>query len=78
MAAQDNIHYRTKNHPEANGRRPEHGEEAWNIYMPLENGQTLHIHMGKKDRDILFGMLIVDCHDNGEDETEASRDEHEK
>lgn len=65
------IHFTTECHPEANGRKPEIGDVAWNVYMPLDDGNTLHIHMGKKGRDLLFGMLIADCHDSGEDEPNA-------
>lgn len=62
------LTFRTKCHPEANGREPQDGEKAWTVFMPLEDGSTLYVSMGKKGRDILFGMLIADCAESGEPE----------
>ena len=59
---------RTKDHPQANGRKPEHGEKQWCITLPLENGEDIVICMGQRGRDFLFGMLIADCADSGEPE----------
>lgn len=50
----------TKDHPEANGRHPKIGEQQWTITMPLADGTQLLIHMGKKSRDLLFGMLVAE------------------
>lgn len=55
-------------HPEANGRKPKFGEVAFKLRLRLENGEPLELELGKKGRDIIFGMLIADCHDSGEDE----------
>lgn len=60
--------FKTRDHPEANGRKTTFGDVAWTIRLPLEDGSELVVRMGKKDRDILFGMLIADCHDEGESE----------
>ena len=64
------MELKTIDHPEANGRKAQIGDVAWNISMPLESGEILVIHMGKKCRDNLFGMLIADCKDSGESEPE--------
>lgn len=42
------MNLKTKCHPEANGRKPQSGESAWTIALPLETGETLFIHMGKE------------------------------
>lgn len=60
------LEFRTKDHPEANGRKPVEGDVAWTARIPLENGEELVLRMGKQGRDLLFGMLIADCHDSGE------------
>jgi hypothetical protein len=62
------MRLRTKDDPEANGRQPRYGDERWTINMPLENGEILYIEMGRKSRDVIFGMLIADCVDSGEKE----------
>ncbi len=51
---------RTKDHPEANDRRPLHGEEQWIVTIPLEDGTTLTLKMGKKSRDTIYGMMIAE------------------
>lgn len=67
LMAADTV-LRTKCHPQAGGRTPESGEVAWSATLPLEDGTSVVIQMGKKGRDMLFGMLVADCHDSGEDE----------
>jgi hypothetical protein len=62
---------RTECHPEANGRQPQAGDTLWTIHLPLEGGETLNVGMGKKGRDIIFGMLIADFSENGEAEPES-------
>lgn len=64
------MNLRTRCHPEANGRQPQLGEEAWTVRLPLENGEELVVQMGRQGRDLLFGMLIADCMDSGEEEPE--------
>lgn len=56
--------------PEANGRQPRFDELRWTVQIPLESGETLLLHMGRKSRDMLFGMLIADCAASGEEEPE--------
>ena len=72
------LHFKTKDHPEANGKTAVRGDEAWNVHMPLETGDTLFIHMGRSGRDLLFGMLIAECMDSGEPEPEPRKLAREK
>lgn len=60
--------FRTGCDPEASGRKPQPGDVRFTVTLPLENGEFLKVTMGKKGRDLLFGMLIADCHDSGEGE----------
>lgn len=62
------MRLRTKCHPEANGRKPKDGDVAWRLRIRLENGEMLELELGQKGRDILFGMMIADCHDAHEEE----------
>lgn len=62
------MELRTRCDPEANGRLPQPGDTRWTVRLPLETGEELVVHIGQKGRDTLFGMLIADCHDNGEGE----------
>jgi len=63
---------RTNDSPDANGRVPQPDDVRWSITLPLENGESLTVFMGKQGRDILFGMLVAEDTD---DEREA-RDAH--
>jgi hypothetical protein len=51
------ITYVTKDHPEANGRTPGAGEQAYGLLFPLESGQTLEVIMGKQGICALRAML---------------------
>ena len=62
------VPLKTNCHPEANGRQPQIGDQKWNVMLPLEDGTTLRVSMGKEGRDLLFGMLIADCAECGEAE----------
>lgn len=62
-----------ESHPEANGKVPNEGDHAWKVDIPLEDGTILHLELGKKGRDCLFGMLIADCQDSGEKEPETRK-----
>lgn len=62
------MELKTADDAEADGRKPRHDDVRWTIRLPLEGGETLTLSMGKKCRDILFGMLIADCRDSGESE----------
>jgi len=56
------IHFRTKDHPEVNGRKPQDGEHAWTFKFPLENGDDLLIHMGDEGlanfRQVVLDQMI--------------------
>jgi len=62
------MELKTIDHPEANGRQARYGDTAWVVTMRLEDGTDLIVRMGKQGRDILFGMLMADCHAAGEPE----------
>lgn len=56
--------YKTKDHPEANGRKPEIDDEAYTLWFPLENGDKLTIQMGKEGiahlRNVILSQQIDD------------------
>jgi len=56
--------YRTKDHPEANGRQPIAGEHAWTFTFPIEDGSTLTVHVGKKGRAALLNMANQEAADD--------------
>lgn len=56
--------FRTKDHPEANGRRPQFGEQAWTLRFPLEDGSELVVAMGAKGRQSLLAMLSAEEKDD--------------
>ena len=62
------IHFKTKDHPEANGRQPKNGESQWTPHFPLENGDVLYLHIGEHSRNIMFGMMIAEAKDSGDGE----------
>jgi hypothetical protein len=62
------LRLRSNCHPEANGRRPVVGDVGWTLTIPLEGGGDLELKVGKKGRDLLFGMMIADCTDSDEPE----------
>jgi hypothetical protein len=49
--------FKTKDHPEADGRRPVNGDQEWRLVLPLEDGGTLTIHMGHVTRTAIKSML---------------------
>lgn len=51
------LAFRTKCHPEANGRKPKVGEQQWTFTFDLEGGQKLIILSGKEGRDAFKSML---------------------
>lgn len=64
------VELKALGHPEAKGRKPKPGEEQeqWTITIPLENEEVLVLKLGKKDRDLIFGMLVADCVEHNEEE----------
>lgn len=60
LANANMIHeFRTKDHPEANGRTPKKGEQEFSLKFPLENGDVLVVKMGKEGWDTV-GQFILD------------------
>ena len=53
--ATPDLTFLTPDHPEACGREPEEGDEAYIIHFPLEHGRVLAMHMGK----IGFEHLVI-------------------
>jgi hypothetical protein len=58
---------RTESAPDANGRQPKAGDERWTIRLPLDNGDKLILFMDRACRDKLFGMLIAERVELGEE-----------
>ena len=58
----------TRDHPEADGKHANYGDQQWVVTLPLEDDDLLTLRLGRKGRDLLFGMLIADCSDNNEQE----------
>lgn len=60
--------FRTKGHPEANGRQPVAGDHAYTFTFPLENGGELRVHGGHEDlerfSDMIGRMMIDDNADS--------------
>ena len=64
------IIYRCKDDPEANGRVPSKGEHRFTLTFPLENGDSLLVHMGQESWNYFssfLGQMLVD------DQEEAQR-----
>ena len=53
------MRFRTKDHPEANGRKPIAGEQSYSLAFPLENGETLIVDMGQQGYEII-GQFMLD------------------
>ena len=62
------LHYRTIEHPEANGRQAQAGDSAWDFRCILEDGTILHLHMGKQGHDAFRGFILHEALDDIADE----------
>lgn len=51
------IECRTKDHPQANGRQAQFGEQQWAFTFPLEDGSTLTVLAGRECRERFKAML---------------------
>jgi hypothetical protein len=61
------IHrFKTIDCPDANGRKPQHGEKRWVLRFPLEGGDIIEVVMGKEGRAAILTLL------KAEDEKDAS------
>jgi hypothetical protein len=57
------IELRCKDDPEANGRKPQIGEQRYTLTFPLENGTSLQLHMGKEGMNTFtafVGQMMID------------------
>lgn len=46
-----------KDHPTANGRKPEFGDEVYTLKFPLEDGSYLFVQIGTVARNAIRDML---------------------
>ena len=59
----DTIEFRCKDLPDANGRTPQRGERQFTLTFPLENGDSLKVHMGQESMNYFtsfLGQMLVD------------------
>lgn len=56
--------FKTRDHPEANGRLPKAGEQAWKVWFPLVDGGKLYVHMGKEGHDNLRHVVLMEYLDD--------------
>lgn len=64
------LRLRTIDHPEANGRKPISGEQAYEARFPLEDGRELVLAMGehgfRQTTDLLLDMVTgAEPHNDG-------------
>lgn len=53
-----NVIFRTLDHPECNGRKPQIGEQEYTLRFPTEDGKIIIIKMGQKGFDIVTNHLM--------------------
>ena len=51
------LEFRTKDHPQANGRKAQPGEQQWILTFTLEDGSELKVKAGQLCRDSFKRML---------------------
>lgn len=57
------IEFRCKDDPEANRRKPQHGEQRFTLVFPLENGDELRVHQGREGQshfETFIARMMVD------------------
>ncbi len=64
--------FRTKCHPEANGRVPVKGEYKWTFTFTLDDGSLLEIEMGREAHDQFRGFILREEMDDAADAAEGS------
>jgi hypothetical protein len=52
------IVFKTKDHPEANGRKPKFGEAEYQCTFPIEDGRFVTIRMGQAGFDNTTNLLM--------------------
>lgn len=58
--------FKTLDCPDANGRKPEFGDQKWTASFPLEDGGKLFIEMGAEGRAAMLSMLAQEGKDDAE------------
>ena len=58
------LTYRTKDHPEAGGRRAVPGQQQWVLTFPLDSGDDLVLKLGRHGRESLVEMLAQEERDD--------------
>lgn len=61
------IHYTTKDHPMANGRRPEPGDQSWTFTFELADGTPLQLHVGRECREAFRSFILREELDDAAD-----------
>jgi hypothetical protein len=67
--------FRTKDHPEANGRAAQDSERQYRFFFPLEGGATVVILGGQRMRDALVEMLRQEDADEAAELAQREREE---
>lgn len=52
------LHLRTTDHPEANGRKPQPGEVEYPLRFPLDDGRELVLRIGQKGFETMTDLLV--------------------
>lgn len=63
-----NLHFRTRDHPEAHGKKPRQGDREWILHWILDDGRILYLSMGKEAHDAFRGFLLHEELDDCADE----------
>lgn len=59
LVANEPLHIRSADHPEADGKRPEASAQAWTFDLEVEGGRRLFLSMGRESRDN-FSKIVLD------------------
>lgn len=54
----EEIHFRTEDHPMANGRKPQIGDKCYTMRFPIEDGRELVVETGQGGFDSLSQMML--------------------
>lgn len=67
MSTASEIELFSEDHPQADGKHAQAGDTAWTITVPLEGGEVLHLHLGRKGRANLLACLYAEMRDQEQD-----------
>lgn len=56
--ARTGFTFKSKNHPEANGRKPKNGDQEFRAFAETDDGQVVSIRFGREDM-INFSACIL-------------------